>query len=222
MQFHHDNAKIHTMFNGIIPNRKLVIIPNITTDEDNGWGLHYLPYWFDRFDGTKAMHLTIVEIYTSYPANQSLENPINAPDTYNVICKLHDFAGSLDYDYIMLDVYFIHQDNIWTFSLQLLPEGLDYNYFWISPDVLEGNFTESFYTPLEDYAIHDIVMIADENSIPTMCANACKKRTARIEKNTFSAVLARRFGDILANDLAHIMFPEIDKCTSKHSLLNYV
>lgn len=210
MQFHHDNAKIHTMFNEFVPNRKLVIIPNITLTDRKGWNRHNSPYEFDRFDGNEAIHLTIVKIYTSYFETQSLGNPVDAPDTYNVVCKLHDSAGSLYYEYITLDAYFIHQDNIWHFSLQILPEGL------------EDDNTGIFCTPLEDYAIHDIVMVADKNSVPTLCAATCAKRATKIEKATFAAVLARRIGNTLANDLTQMMFPKIDKCTSKHSLLDYL
>jgi hypothetical protein len=69
-------------------------------------------------------------------------------------------------------------------------------------------------------AISDIVVMSGKKSLPTMCAAACAKRADRVEKATFSALLARRFGNTLANDFTEMMFPGIDKCATDHSLLN--
>ena len=68
--------------------------------------------------------------------------------------------------------------------------------------------------------IHDIVNFSGEMSIPTLCAKACAKRAYRMEKTTFSTELTRPLGNILAADLAEMMYPEIDIFVAGHSHLN--
>jgi hypothetical protein len=51
-----------------------------------------------------------------------------------------------------------------------------------------------------------LVIHSGAKSLPTICAARCAERTSRLEKAEFFAVLARRFGDTLADKLARATY----------------
>ena len=222
MQFPTTNDEIYILLNSVRRGDRVVIIPTRTDTDSKGWD--DAPDSSACIRGDESIHLLVsyidCGIILDEDDNQIMFGdpafPENDPDNY-----------PNESTYYILDSYLMNEGtNItWSKRFRLVADFIKETNRWkIRLDV---------YNNVKDYRQVDMVSMypsickimlcsGTPSVIPVLCATACAKRSTKIEKATFAAVLARRFGNTLANDLTQMMFPEIDNCISKHSLLDYV
>jgi hypothetical protein len=215
MQFSTNNDDFYRLFNSVRCGDRLVIIPTRTDTNPKGWNNE--PESPACIRGDESIHLLVsyVDPYSSVilddDENQILFGdpafPENNPESY-----------PNKSEYYILDGYFMNEgtDTTWNKRFCLVADFMEQTNSW--------KFRLDVYNNVDDYhqfnrismylSIYKMVLCSGAKSvIPVLCAKECAKRTMlRVEKTTFSSVLARRFGDTLANDLAEMMFLGKNKC----------
>jgi hypothetical protein len=192
MQTPEELGSIHNFFGEISNGRRFTIIPKQLESSDyDGW--HSVPKYGNPFSGKRPVSF---EATSDVVINRRIDlpeqglNPYVEGDeisSYYVHCRAitaeHPYVSLPDHLCAISAQYFVTTDS-WKFTM------------WWDRD--------RAYL-LNPRAI-SIVVCSDATSLPAICAAACGARSLRIEKETFFAVLSRRFGDALADELTRATY----------------
>jgi hypothetical protein len=210
MQSSQDVNDIHEFFGGLERGSRFVVIPKRTLVDNCGWlDTPLRIYKHTPFDGRSALHL---ETSSEVVINQSLYQ------------EYYD-EGYEDGDEI--ESYYVHcvvtnNQHLYISPCAITATKNNVSGIWNYRIWYDNTYHRIMYyrrcNPRCD-AI-SFVMKGGAQSLPAICAAACAERSKRVEKATFFALLARRFGDSLADKFTRETYPGNDTEFANHSLLD--
>jgi hypothetical protein len=213
MQFQRDGAKIVKTLTGrnLKYGDHLVIIPKAICL--HGWG--NIPDAPACYTGNEAIHIQVLSTWDidydeDYPPTETFDPHPDDPFDYNIMGNLlnsiYSPEGEMLDCWVWLNVEYDEATAAWEFKLTVSSK--KYN-----SERREIDFV------VPDGAIHDIVNYRGAKALPDL-GRKVAERTYRVEKAAFRSVLARRFGDVLADDITRSSYPEPDAGAPGESLIN--
>jgi hypothetical protein len=211
MQSAQEVDDIHEFFGGLERGSRFVVIPKRTLLDDCGW--LDTPYRYIPFDGHSALHLrTFYKVIINHSIREEDYDEDDYEDgdeifSYFVHCVLTDYPRMCSQSDLCCAIGAVIDNDTGTWHYKL----------WYDYRADMSNFYRGCNPRCDAISF---AMKGGAQSLPAICAAACTERSNRVEKATFFALLARRFGDALADELTRATYPGLKPESANHSLLD--